>query len=276
MACGDAHLRPDDRRASVTDINHESFRRGEPSKPCRHVCKFGDVTGELPKQLSGLGALLWPERWGELLELGVPRSYGAGAVLMRQGEHGDAVLTLLRGRVKISRLEPDGLELPLAVRYPGEVLGDISVLGCQPRTATVVAVDPCQVRAVSAATFRRFVNEHALSPLITQHSNRRLEEAEQRRAELVALSVFRLLCRELVRHATTDVRGEVVVDLNMPQEEFARLIGASRNSVVQAFHELRTLGIVETRRRSVLIKDMCRLRACAEQGGPGPGTAPAQ
>src|SRR5882724_5191293 len=95
---------------------------------CRHVYRRL-VTGPRPTQLGGVGAMLSPTTWRELLELGRARRYEQGAVLMRQGDQGDVVLALIRGRVKVFRSEPDGLELPLAVRYPGELLGEIAVVG---------------------------------------------------------------------------------------------------------------------------------------------------
>ncbi|MFG3256326.1 Crp/Fnr family transcriptional regulator [Streptomyces sp. NPDC048172] len=221
------------------------------------------------EELSGLGALLSPPRWHALLDLGCPRDYGPGDVLMRQGEAAQVILALVRGRVKVSMLEPDGCELPIAVRHRGEVLGDIAVLDKKPRTATVTAVEACRVRVVQGVRFERFLAEHGLEPLVLRHSLGRLREAELYRAELIALPLAQRLSRALLRLCTEDGEGGAVVDLRMSHEELGRVVNASRNAVGQVLGHLRRLGLVEIRRQVVHIRDVDQLRKYGEQDDEG-------
>ncbi len=88
------------------------------------------------------------------------RSLPQGAVLVKQGDPGDALFLLLDGVV---RVEVDGR--PLAELGPGAILGERAVLeeGC--RTATLVAVTPIRVAAIPAA----MVDRPALRELAEGH-----------------------------------------------------------------------------------------------------------
>ncbi|HUB74983.1 MAG TPA: cyclic nucleotide-binding domain-containing protein [Solirubrobacteraceae bacterium] len=78
------------------------------------------------------------------------RRLKAGAALCRQGEHGSEVFLVLDGVV---RVEEDGQRL--AEYGPGALLGERAHLEGGRRTSTLVAVTPCRVAAVEAASLDR-------------------------------------------------------------------------------------------------------------------------
>ena len=74
----------------------------------------------------------------------------AGDVFLREGEPGGNLYVVLRGRVEVY-LEESAAEseptprVPLAELGPGDCLGETSLLGILPRTASVVALTDCEV-----------------------------------------------------------------------------------------------------------------------------------
>jgi len=54
---------------------------------------------------------------------------------VRQGDPGTHVLLPTAGIVKVTRFEPNGEELLLALRGPGEAIGEIAVLDGTERSA---------------------------------------------------------------------------------------------------------------------------------------------
>jgi len=109
----------------------------------------------------------------------VPR----GSALMVQGEAGDAFYILARGRVRVSRMRPDGVEEELALLGEGALLGEMALVSAAPRTATVTAVDDVDAlcfgrEALSAvarelhgvaATLERFMRQRLLDHLLRTH-----------------------------------------------------------------------------------------------------------
>ena len=65
-------------------------------------------------------------------------TFRRGAVLMRQGDDGDSMFTILSGKVAVTVHEPGGDRL-VAELGPDEVVGEMSLLTGEPRSATVTA-----------------------------------------------------------------------------------------------------------------------------------------
>src|SRR5262249_30777189 len=67
-------------------------------------------------------------------------SFAAGEVILRQGEEGDSLYVLRRGRVRILLANEAGLSEQVAILEPGDFFGEMSLLTGAKRTATAVAV----------------------------------------------------------------------------------------------------------------------------------------
>lgn len=139
------------------------------------------------------------EAWARLLSAGGTHFYESGAVLLRQGDPATHVLALVDGRVRAFRTAHDGCVLVLAVRGPGEILGDIAVLGGDSRSATVIAVDRCETRIVPADRFLLLVRSLGLETQLFRHAMARILEGEAWRAELASLPAGPRLVRTLLR-----------------------------------------------------------------------------
>jgi CRP/FNR family transcriptional regulator, cyclic AMP receptor protein len=218
--------------------------------------------------VSGLASLLPSEAWRALVQQGRPRAYARGEVLLRQGEEGTYVLLLVSGNVKIVRSERDGREMVLALRGPGEALGEISAWDGSRRSATVISVSNCLVHIVSAEHFRRTVHRFGAEETVLRHALTRLREGEDVRADLADLPAGERLVRLLLRLATalapTDA-GAPPVDLGLSQEDLAGAAGLSRSAVAAELSRLRGRGLVRTGRRKVLLCDLPGLQTLADQ-----------
>ena len=76
-----------------------------------------------------------------------------GAVLMRKGDPGDSLYIIRTGWVKIVTEGPDGRELVLNQFGAGEVVGEMSVIDQEPRSATVIAMTPLEVLELKSDIF---------------------------------------------------------------------------------------------------------------------------
>jgi CRP-like cAMP-binding protein len=183
---------------------------------------------------------------------------------MRQGEPATHVLLLVAGRVKVVRTSRDGNVLVLAVRGPGEILGDISVLGGESRSATVIAVDPCETRFIPADRFLVLVRSLGMQTQLLRHAMSRIREGEAWRAEIAALPAGPRLVRTLLRLATPG--PAMPVDVGLDQTEVGQAAGLSRSTVAVELARLRHQGVIATGRRRIVITDLARLRALADSG----------
>jgi CRP-like cAMP-binding protein len=171
------------------------------------------------------------------------------------------VLALTVGRVKVTRVDPDGNELVLAIRGPGELVGEMAVLGYTARSATVTALAPCVTYMLASANFLRIVREKRVEGTLLRHVIARYRESEDARADLAGLTAMQRIAKVLFRFATV-VNGEHP-ELDLSQEELAGATGLSRASVAAALATFRQQGLIVTGRRNLVISDLARLRASA-------------
>src|SRR5882724_3354167 len=94
-----------------------------------------------------------------LKSAGRQRRYAAGSHLFREGERCEAVYLLVNGRLKICHHSIDGTEEVLAIRGPGDIVGELSVIGTESRSATGVALERLEVVIVGAESFRQILSE---------------------------------------------------------------------------------------------------------------------
>jgi CRP-like cAMP-binding protein len=192
------------------------------------------------------------------------RVYETGEQLIAEGQASTYVVVLTAGRVKVTCNEEDGTEVLLAIRGPGDIVGERAAIDLDVRSATVTALRRCTARVLSAEQFLHFVDSHALSRAMLRFAVSRQRESQHIRVELSTLPVSRRLVRALLR--LTDAldptsQGPIAVDLGIPQEDLARAIGASRSHVAAHLARLRDREILSTARRRIVVLDRERLRA---------------
>ena len=67
------------------------------------------------------------EREG-IAPLGVEHSFPRGTVLMFEGEPEERLMLVTAGRVKAGRIGPEGKEVVLGIRDPGDLLGELAFI----------------------------------------------------------------------------------------------------------------------------------------------------
>jgi CRP-like cAMP-binding protein len=89
------------------------------------------------------------ERLAQLMEL---QRVAQWTVIVRQGEHGDAMYLILEGELRV-RLIASGKETILSTLGPGEFFGDMALFDQGPRSADVVANVDSVVLKITATAF---------------------------------------------------------------------------------------------------------------------------
>lgn len=229
---------------------------------------------ERPSALRGPLSALQPAEVADFLDLATSRDFAADDVLVRQGEEAHHLLVLLRGRARVVVTTETGREVLVAVRGPGDVIGELAVLDPAARSATVSALEDLTALVVSSDAFLGFLHDrpHVMLALL-RALVRRLRESDRHLVEGRTEDVRTRLARQLLqlgaRYGTPSDNG---IDLDVPltQEQLASWIGTSREAVAMALRELRESGAVATSRMRITLLDIDALRAVAIGGGsPG-------
>jgi CRP-like cAMP-binding protein len=214
----------------------------------------GDFLAELP-----------PDAAEELRRLGARRRFPAGAVLFLAGDPAHEALVLLSGEVKVSVGSAEGKEIVLEVFEAGALLGELSVIDGKPRSATVTALRPVEVLAVAAGSFNDFLDRHpkVLRRLLIDVVGRLRHQLEFGTGDALGRVCARLA--DLADRYGEPAGDTVVVHSPLNQSELAAWTGLSREAVVKALRALRQLEWIDVQGRTVVVRDLERLRGRATQ-----------
>jgi predicted acylesterase/phospholipase RssA/CRP-like cAMP-binding protein len=106
-----------------------------------------------------LGQALGDIRGSAVASRLLPRTMLPGETLFRQGDAGDSLYVVLRGRLCVLIANDSGTVQRLGEIGPGELVGETALLLGAPRSATVEAVDPTVVGALGVSAWRQLVAE---------------------------------------------------------------------------------------------------------------------
>lgn len=186
---------------------------------------------------------------------GVVRSFPKQTVLIHEGDVGDALYIILSGRVKVYASNAAGREVVINFHGAGEYVGEMSLDG-EPRSASVVTVEPTTCAIVNRAQFRDFIGanpdfaQHLIQTLI-----RRARSATENVKSLALSDVYGRLVR-LINALAVERDGQLMVRERLTQQDIAERVGASRDMIGKLMKDLVAGGylLVEDRHITVLKK----------------------
>ncbi len=84
-------------------------------------------------------------------------NFRAGAVMMKQGDNGDAAYVIISGKGEVYIDTPGG-EIKVAEMGPGQVVGEIAIMIDTPRTATVKTPEGLTALKIPKENFLRLLS----------------------------------------------------------------------------------------------------------------------
>jgi CRP/FNR family cyclic AMP-dependent transcriptional regulator len=187
------------------------------------------------------------------------RSASRSTTIMAGGDATDSLYIVLSGRLKVMMSDSDGKEVILSILGPGEFFGEMGLIDDEPRSASVVTIEPCELLSISKRDFKKTLSENAeMSMAVMRGLVRRLREADRKIGSLALLDVYGRVARLLLDMAE-NVNGEKVVTKRLPKQDIAKMIGASREMVSRVMKDLQTGGYIEMRGSNIVLRDTIML-----------------
>jgi len=178
-----------------------------------------------------------------------------GSAVMREGDRVDSLYIVLSGRLKVMMGEADGKEVILSFVGPGEILGEMALIDDGPRSASVIAIEHCDLLVVTRSAFRKcMVESYDTAMGVMRVLVRRLRAADRKIGSLAMLDVYGRVARLLLDMAE-DVDGQKVVTKRLTKQDIARMIGASREAVSLVMKDLEQSGYFEVRGSTIVLRD---------------------
>jgi CRP/FNR family transcriptional regulator, cyclic AMP receptor protein len=183
------------------------------------------------------------------------RSAPRGSAIMRAGDETDSLYIVISGRLKVMMGEADGKEVILSILGPGEFFGEMGLIDDSPRSATVIAIEPCELLAVTKRAFKKCLVENvALAMAVMRVVVRRLREADRKIGSLAMLDVYGRVAR-LLLDMSENVNGQKVVTRRLTKQDIGKMVGASREMVTRVMKDLEMSGYFEVRGSTIVLRD---------------------
>ena len=216
---------------------------------------------------SELFGSLWPDDRLRIVQLCTRRRLAARQVVFHQGEPGREMFIVVSGRLKVSVTSEDGKELSFFIFHENDVFGELALLDGERRSATVTAIDPCELLVLHHNDFKQLLkqNQHIGLKMLSMLAGR-----VRATTLLYESSVFieipgRLASKLLELSSEYGIESDegILIDLKLSQYELGTLINASRESVNKQLKTWESQGIIQIRAGKIFLADAAVLEAFA-------------
>src|SRR5687768_13830659 len=119
------------------------------------------------------------------------RKYSKDDVIFHADESGDVFCLIRDGKVKVTMISPEGKEIILSILGPGDFFGEMSLLDDEPRSATVVALEPLELLTIWRSDFLQILGENfSIAKKVLAELSSRLRNASNRIESLATMDVY--------------------------------------------------------------------------------------
>ena len=228
-------------------------RKGE--KP---LIDFGEIRG-----LSGPNSLLRSisEAQAEaIFSDGRRKAFRKGEQIFEQGGEGDSAVLILSGAVKVSMVAATGREIVFAYLSAGELVGEISVLDGQARTASAMAVEKVDSLILSRSELLRRLGEQPdLALAIIRFLCARLRSTndllEADRSYENAARLARGILRLMKEHGHRDAQ-EGRLGITISQSDLGAFVSMARENVSRQISDWGRAGILSVSQGRISVLDV--------------------
>lgn len=204
-----------------------------------------------------------------ILELGERFRVSPRDTIYRQGDPSTSIFFIETGTVKLSYVDLTGKRVSLPPRGPGEMFGELSLIGERYRRHYAEALDEGVIIQVHRDHFLGFVrNQPELLLQLLEVLGQRIRELEGLVQDLAFRDIESRLSRQLLllssEHGIKTKNG-ILIGFRLTHRDLAEMIGSARENTTMALNRLARQGLLDKRRYQIVIKDIEGLR---EKCGP--------
>ncbi|MDZ7703555.1 MAG: Crp/Fnr family transcriptional regulator [Trueperaceae bacterium] len=193
----------------------------------------------------------------ELSQITPYKRFAAGDIIYHMEDHADALYFVRDGMVKISMYFPNGKEMILALLGQYDIFGELLLLPSERRPNQAEAVMDTTLIVLPEEDFQRLIAQQPrIAMKFIKVMSTRLWQAQAWFAEVGAFDAPGRLANLLLRLASDfGAEGErgTVIDLNLTQQDLAKMIGATRETVSHCLAKLLEYGAVKRRRAPIAV-----------------------
>ena len=187
----------------------------------------------------------------EIAAYAKPRRYAAGEPICRLDDHGDSMMAVVVGTVRISLPALKGREIILADLQPGELFGEIALLDGKPRSANATAHTNCELMVLERRDVMPFLERNPSACIkLMEILCSRICRSDERMSDIAFYDLPVRLAKTLLHYPP---QGRETKKLSLSQTELAEMAGGTRKNVNRCLRAWQRQGILELKDRWIII-----------------------
>ncbi len=194
------------------------------------------------------------------------KSFPEDYTIFFEGDKGENIYFLKKGKVKILKATASGKEQILEIIKPGNVFGEVVLFGFDEYPATTRTVNHVTVDILSRKKFKKHFNQNPDIAWGMLNVMAKKLYKSQHRIKNLGLRDTRGRVTSFIIDMAKEAKGNSFknVPINISQQEIADYIGASRETVSRALNSLRKINLIDIKRNKLLVYDLDKLKSYLE------------
>lgn len=216
-----------------------------------HILISMSTTKEILKQIS-LFSGLSEHDLDAITNIALKKSFPKNTVLFSEGDETDSLYIICDGKVKVTISDNEGNEVILSILGVGEYFGEMALLDSEPRSASAVSKEPCEILIISKKDFMNIFSVNPVAANLLKGVIRRLRDANKKIESLALLDVYGRVARVLTQMAKP-LDEKLIIQEKLTHQEIANMIGSSREMVSIILKELANGGYISVSGKQITI-----------------------
>ena len=200
----------------------------------------------------------------ELEEEFIQKHYKKNEVIFFEGEKGEGLFLIEKGKVKLVKMSEGGEELTLNIYRDNEIFAEIVIFDHGPYPATAITMEKSKINKIDIKDLNSFIAKHPdISTKIMKIITKRLRRAQQNVQNLgLKNSKNRLaaLLNYLAERHGIKENNKTKINMSLTQQEIANMIGTTRETVSRAINLFKRKGYIETNKNNIYISNLSNLK----------------
>jgi len=199
----------------------------------------------------------------QMRSLMTEKSVAADQILFNQDEEGAESFLVVKGAVRIERLNKNGGRILLNILGPGEIFGEMSLITDSPRTAQATTHMNSTLLILKKSDFAQFLS---LDPNMSERIMRVLSSRLGRTAyQLEETSLISLRSRlagvlvDLIKRFGVQQGSEIILSIKVTQSDLGELVFSSREHVNKIIKSLEQDEIIKFNKGQIIAINLSEL-----------------
>ena len=206
----------------------------------------------------------------ELMAVSVVKQLADGECVYAQGDDGDGLFGVVQGRIRLSNCSREGKELLVMLVEPGDWIGEVSLLDGLPRSLDAFAMGDCAVLFLPRARFDVLLKAKPelyqyFIPMLCRKLRLALSYVEGVALFPLPARLAQRILELLAFYGVNDDKPGMLIDVHLPQEDLAKMLGVSRQSISRELKRFESEGIIQLAYGQLRVMDEVALQRELEQ-----------